>query len=151
MTADQLIEALRSDPNRLSPTSFAVFIPDPAPTGLTVGAEVEIKLPGPWNGPVRVADIEPSLLRLETLEDHMEAGRIEFTATEANDVLTFTIDSLATSGDQAFDLLYRKLRIAKQFQSEMWAQVLEAAVDISGGRQQGRLQFLTTVFTGEQP
>lgn len=150
MTAAELLEAFRSDPNRFSPTSFAVFVPDPAPRGLIPGSTVEIKLPGPWDGPVLVAETEPLLLRLETRNDHMEAGRIEFSTSESDGVLTFMIDSFATSGDQAFDLLYRKLRIARKFQAEMWARVLEAAVDVSGGRQQGRLEIQTIVFTGGQ-
>ena len=146
MSAEQLLDAFRRDPNRFSPTSFAVFVPDPSPRGLLEGTEVEVKLPGPWDGPVRVTEATASLVRFETLDGHMEAGRIEFTAEDVDGGIRFSIDSLAKSGDAAFDWLYRSARIGKQFQSEMWAQVLEAAVRVSGGHQEGRLHFTTTTF-----
>ena len=148
LDAAELLEAFRVDPNCFSPTSFAVFVPDPAPSGLSEGAEVDVKLPGPWDGPVRVALIDPHRVRFETRDGHMEAGRIEFSVHDESGVVSFTIESIARSGDPAFNLLYSKLKIGKQFQSEMWAQVLEAAVGISGGTQQGRILVQTTIYHG---
>jgi Domain of unknown function (DUF1990) len=146
-----LIDRFRRDPNQFSPTSYATFVPDPAPAGLEEGDTLEVKLPGPWNGPVRVRRITPTSVRLETLQGHMEAGLIEFAARSLHGGVEFSIHSLARSGDRPFDALYTRLRVAKQVQSQMWAQVLEAAVRESGGRQQGRLQLDTVIFTGRRP
>ena len=150
LSAAALMSAFRGDPNRFSPTAFAVFEPDPTPRGLTEGQDITVKLPGPWDGPVRVGLVTDSSVRLYCRNGHMEAGRIDFTATEEAEVVQFTIDSVARSGDEVFEFVYRRLRIGKQFQSEMWAQVLEAAVHISGGVQQGRLHFRTTEYDAQR-
>jgi len=145
----ELVEAFRRDPNRFSPTSFATFVPDPAPEGLGEGATVEVKLPGPWDGPVHVRLVQPERIRFETLDGHMEAGWIEFRSSKLDgDVTVFEIESFARSGDEVFDFLYQRLGIGKRVQTEMWAQVLESAVTASGGRQQGRLFIDTVVYQG---
>lgn len=97
--ADQLLESFRRDPNRSSPTSFATFVPDPRPEGLSEGDTYEVKLPGPWDGPIHVRTVEPDRVRLETLCGHMEAGWIEFRASATDNVIDFTIESYARSGD----------------------------------------------------
>lgn len=146
LTPDDLIGEFRQDPNRFSPTSFALFAPSPGPEGLTVGDETTVHLPGPWDGPVVVSVAEPGTLRLETRAGHMEAGWIEFTARTEDEVLVFQIESLARSGDSVFDALYHSGRIAKVVQTEMWVRVLEAAVQVSGGRPEGRVFIETTVY-----
>ncbi len=152
LDADQLLEAFRHDPNRFSPTAYATFVPNPAPDGLAEGDTLEVKLPGPWDGPVHVRRIEPTRIRIETLGGHMEAGWIEFRTSLAEDNVTvFEIESFARSGDEIFDALYHKVGIGKLFQSEMWAQVLESAVVASGGNQQGRLDLRRSSTKGPQP
>ena len=144
-----LIEAFRRDPNRFSPTSFATFEPSPGPEGPQVGDEITVRLPGPWDGPVTVVAVEPTLLRFETREGHMEAGWIEFTARlDQQDATVFEIESLARSGDELFDALYHPGKIARFVQTEMWVRVLEAAVSISGGRCQGRPVVDTIIYRG---
>jgi len=145
-SAPDLLERFRRDPNSFSPTSFAVFVPDPAPAGLSEGETYEIKLPGPWDAPVVVSVVSENRIRLETRQGHLEAGWIEFRTRADGPRLCFEIESFARSGDQAIDLLYRTARIAKLVQTEMWVQVLEAAVEQSGGRQFGKVSIETTVY-----
>lgn len=148
LSPEELITMFRRDPNRFSPTSFARFAPNPGTDGLQVGDETTVRLPGPWNGPVIVSNAEENALRLETRPGHMEAGWIEFTAGLEDDVLIFQIESLARSGDAAFDALYHPGVIAKLVQTEMWVRVLEAVVEVSGGQPQGRVYVETAVYQG---
>lgn len=151
LNAWALVDAFRQDPNQFAPTSYATFVPDPSPEGLTEGDESTVKLPGPWDGPVRVATVEPGRLRLETLVDHMEAGWIEFTATTPGDEsVVFTIESFARSGDPVFDVLYHQVGIGKLLQTQMWVRTLESLVEASGGRQVGRITVTTTIYLGAE-
>ena len=148
MSPTELVEAFRSDPNRFSPTSYAVFSPDPTPEGLELDDRLEVKLPGPWNGPVRVSAVGEDHVRLETMEGHLEAGWIRFSAKHSADHIAFQIESVARSGDALFDVLYHRVGIAKAFQTETWAQVLEGGVRVSSGHQIGRIQASTIIYEG---
>lgn len=150
VSAEDLLRHFRIQPNRFSPTDFATFRSDESGTAvsLSAGEEVTVSLPGPWDGPVVVAVVEPNRLRLETLDGHMEAGWIEFRATELTnpDRLWFEIESMARSGDIVFDALYHPLRIGRLVQSEMWINVLEAAAQQSGGTIEGVPTISTTIY-----
>ena len=47
---------------------------------MEVGDEYVVRMPGPWDGPVRVVEVTPTSFRLATLDGHLEAGQIEFRA-----------------------------------------------------------------------
>src|SRR5690242_1275539 len=76
-----LLRRLTGDLNSVAPRTFARFVKvrgdDEA---LAVGDELVVRMPGPWDGPVRVVDVGPRSFRLATLEGHLEAGQIEFRA-----------------------------------------------------------------------
>lgn len=150
LSPDELIEAFRSDPNQFSPTSFAEFEPAAVGAGMSLGTKHVVRLPGPWDGPVIVTKAEERLLRLETLDDHLEAGWIEFSTRPNKDGVEFMIESLASSGDPLFDLLYHRGRVGKFVQTEMWVRVVEAAAEISGGEQVGRVHVNTTIYEGRR-
>ena len=67
---------------------------------IEVGEEIRVRLPGPWNGPVRVIAVSECSFRLATLRGHMEAGEIEFRARDDGDRLVFEIESWARSSDR---------------------------------------------------
>ncbi len=146
LSASDLLDHFRTDPNAFSPTSFAVFDPDPGPAGMRVGDELTVRLPGPWDGPVVVAESDEGRVRFETREGHMEAGWIEFTSMAKNGETIFQIESLARSGDAVFDTLYHSVKLGRLVQTEMWIRVLEAAMAISGGRLRGRPTVETTIY-----
>ena len=125
---------LIADPNRAAPSEFARFMKTLGSEGeMEPGDEYSVRMPGPWNGPVRVLAVSPTSFRLATLEGHLEAGQIEF-AVHENDGLVFSIESWARSGDRLSKLLYQNLRMAKEVQLHMWTSFLERAVHRSGGR-----------------
>ena len=144
----EIIAEFRRKPNDFSPTSFATFDPPPGKDGMTVGDELTVRLPGPWDGPIVVTDTEPLLVKFETLEGHMEAGWIRFSARQAGQEVVFEIESLARSGDPVFDALYHPGKVAKLVQTEMWVRVVEAGVEFSGGRSVGRVIVDTTIYEG---
>jgi hypothetical protein len=144
MSAEQLMEKVQSDPNRTSPTKFARFqLTHGAGGRLRIGDEFVVRMPGPWDGPVRVIDVGPRSFRLATLAGHLEAGQIEFRARTEHDLLVFEIESWARSSSWFVNLLYHRLRMAKEVQAHMWISFLERVVDLSGGCMAGGIDIET--------
>jgi len=110
---------------------------------LRLDDELIVRMPGPWDGPVRVVRREPDSFRLATLEGHLEAGEIEFRAARDGDALTFEIESWARAGDKLADLLYNKLRLAKEIQLNMWSHFCVRAAALAGGRPKGGVTIRT--------
>jgi hypothetical protein len=144
LSAAELIDALAADPNRGSPTAFARFVKLAGQEGrLAVGDELVVRMPGPWDGPVRVVARTPTSFRLATLAGHLEAGQIEFRARDEDGGLVVEIESWACSGDRFADLLYSHLRMAKEVQVHMWVSFLERAARLGRGRLTGGIEIVT--------
>jgi hypothetical protein len=114
-----------------------------APGALHEGDEFVVRMPGPWDGPVRVVRRDASCFRLATLDGHLEAGEIEFRAAADGDGLTFEIESWARAGDRLSGLLYNNLRLAKEIQLNMWSHFCVRAARMAGGRPQGGITIRT--------
>lgn len=93
-------------------------------------------MPGPWDGPVRVVATGDRSFRLATLQGHLEAGQIEFRVDDG-DLMQFEIESWARNADRLADLLYHRIRMAKEVQLHMWISFLEGAAKLAGGRMTG--------------
>lgn len=144
---EELISQLTSDLNQASPSEFARFEKvHGRDDALEVGDELVVRMPGPWDGPVRVLRVTPTSFRLGTLRGHLEAGQIEFSATDEAG-LVFTIESWARSGDRLANLLFERLRMAKEVQLHMWTSFLERVIDLSGGHRTGRIEIRTRRVT----
>jgi uncharacterized protein (UPF0548 family) len=136
-----------ADPDRAAPSEFATFQKlHGEPGALRVNDEFVVRMPGPWDGPVRVASTSPRSFRFVTLARHLEAGQIEFRATNGEQ-LEFEIESWARSGDRLSELLYDRLRISKEVQFHMWTSFLERVVKLAGGRRDGGLRIETRKVT----
>lgn len=136
LSGEDVISYICAEPNRVTPTemaTFETFDGEPA-RDLQVGDELIVRLPGPWDGPVRVIERTPATLRFATLRGHLEAGEIEFrTSTDDRGFLEFRIDSWARSGHRLFDLLYGRFPIGRELQLHMWAQFCRRVAAVSGG------------------
>jgi hypothetical protein len=143
--ADELMEAIECNPNATSPTTFARFQRvDGGNNRMSVGDEFVVRMPGPWDGPVRVVQAGPRSFRLATLAGHLEAGQIEFrVAPDGESRLMFEIESWARSSSWLVNLLYHRLRMAKEVQAHMWISFLERVVRLSGGRMTGGIELYT--------
>jgi hypothetical protein len=136
LSGEQLIDYILEEPNRVAPTEMARFetVDGHPARNLTLGDELVVRLPGPWNGPVRVIDRTPTSFRFATLQGHMEAGEIEFrTRTNQRGFLEFRIESWARSGDRVFHLLYERFPIGRELQQHMWSQFCRRVAAVSGG------------------
>jgi hypothetical protein len=140
----EVIGRFAGDPNCGAPAEVAVFEKTVGEPGeLRVGDEFVIRMPGPWNGPVRVIAQSPTSFRLATLRGHLEAGQIEFRCRREGDGLQFEIESWARAGDRLSHLLYNRLRLAKEIQLNMWLETcLRLARDL-GGKPRGGVQVHT--------
>jgi Domain of unknown function (DUF1990) len=144
MSPEDLIAAVAGDLNKVTPTEFAVFQKvHGAEDGMEVGDEYVVRMAAPWDGPVRVVHRTPRSFRFATLDGHLEAGQIEFRAQPAPEGLRFEIESWARSGDRLSNLLYHKLRMAKEVQLHMWTSFLERVAKASGGRLTGGIDIHT--------
>jgi uncharacterized protein (UPF0548 family) len=142
MTPTTLMERIKENLDRIAPSEFATFQKlDEGPMG--VGDEYIVRMPGPWDGPVRVIATGPTWFRLATLDGHLEAGQIEFRARSDHRSLRFEIESWARSGDRLSDLLYSHLRLSKEVQLHMWTSVLERVVKLAGGHSDAGLTITT--------
>jgi hypothetical protein len=143
MTPPALIDLVSAKLNQASP-EMAVFRKTRGARGaLREGDEFIVRMPGPWDGPVRVVRREENSFRLATLAGHLEAGEIEFRAEPDGDVLRFEIESWARAGDRLSALLYNKLRLAKEIQLNMWSHFCLRAAALAGGRPQGGISIRT--------
>jgi hypothetical protein len=145
LDAAELMNKLQADLNRASPTKFARFQLLHGERGrLRVGDEYVVRMPGPWDGPVRVVDVGSCSFRLATLTGHLEAGQIDFrsSANEDSEVV-FEIESWARSSGAVVNLLYHRLRMAKEVQAHMWISFLERVVQLAGGRMTGGIELDT--------
>jgi Domain of unknown function (DUF1990) len=147
---DELMEAIQRDPNSASPKTFARFQRVHGGNDrLSEGDEFVVRMPGPWDGPVRVVQAGPRSFRLATLAGHLEAGQIEFrVAPERDGLVMFEIESWARSSSRLVNLLYHRLRMAKEVQAHMWISFLERVVRLSGGRMTGGIELHTERING---
>jgi hypothetical protein len=151
LDAEQLMACIVSDPNTVAPTEFARFTKVEGEKGrMAEGDEFVVRMPGPWDGPVRVVEVTPTSFRFATLDTHLEAGQIEFRAEDAGGDIVFTIESWARSGDRLSRVMYQRLRMAKEVQLHMWTSFLERAVRIAGGRLAAGIDVDTRVVDDEE-
>jgi hypothetical protein len=158
MSPAALMTSVAANLNRVSP-EMAVFRKTRGADGaLRQGDEFVVRMPGPWDGPVRVAHRDDTSFRLVTLTGHLEAGEIEFRAARDGDELRFEIESWARAGDRLSDVLYNRLRLAKEIQLNMWSHFCVRTARLAGGRPQGgvtvrtrRLDWPPPSAAAEQP
>ena len=143
MAPEELVARVSADLDRVAPSEFASFAKVLGVDGtMAVGDEYVVRMPGPWDGPVRVIERTASSFRFVTLDGHLEAGQIRF-AARRGELLEFSIESWARAGDRLSNLLYEHLRMSKEIQLHMWTSVLERVAELAGGRLTGGIEIRT--------
>lgn len=151
MGAEDLIDAIARDPNLASPFEVARFVKTSGRLGeMREGDEYVVWMPGPWNGPVRVAERTATSFRLATMTGHMEAGEIEFRAAPTDEGLLFEIESAARSGSAPASLIFGPLRFAAEIQLHMWAHFCERTARIAGGTPAGPVRATTVRYPDDR-
>jgi hypothetical protein len=144
--AADLVDAIGRDMNRCVVPGVARFDYVAASGAMRVGEELVVRMPGPWDGPVRVLTRDASAFRLGTLTGHLEAGQIEFAARDlgaSGDDLEFGITTWARAGDRVADVLYTRLGLAKEIQYLLWVEFCVRAAALAGGRVSGGVTVVT--------
>jgi len=148
LDAASVIANIREDINRVVPGGIAHFrkIAGDEDGPLSVGDEFVVRMPGPWDGPVRVIELTPTSFRLATLDGHLEAGQIEWRAQDVDDgALRFEVESWSRPGDRLSEIAHHRLRMAKEVQLHMWTSVLENVVELVAGRMSAGVDIHTAV------
>ena len=144
----EVMERMTADLDRVAPSEFATFQEIGEETDrLKVGDHYVVRMPGPWDGPVRVVAVGPSSFRLATLPGHLEAGQIEFRISSDHRSLWFEIESWARSGDRFSNLLYDRLGVSKEVQLHMWSSVLRRVIGLTEGRMEGGIVIVTRIVS----
>jgi hypothetical protein len=144
--AAALVEQLREDPNQVTPGGLAHFLKTAGGDGpLRSGDEFVVRMPGPWDGPVRVVEADEQGFRFATMEGHLEAGQIAWHARDEDDRLVFEIESWARPGDGLSAFLHHRLRMAKEVQLYMWTSVCERVARRAAGAVDGGIDIETRV------
>jgi hypothetical protein len=138
----ELVARMREDLDAFAPSEFASFHRTAGDGPMAAGQEYLVRMPGPWDGPVRVVEAGATSFRLATLAGHLEAGQIVFRAAGDGE-LEFSIESWARSGDRLSNLLYTRARMAKEVQLHMWVSFLERVIEYSGGHRSGPIEIET--------
>ncbi|MFN2477720.1 MAG: DUF1990 family protein [Pseudonocardiaceae bacterium] len=148
MTAQELISTLATDLNQAVPSEVTSV--DKDSDDLAVGDDLVVRMPGPWDGPVRVVERTETSFRFATLLNHMEAGQIEFRARPRGSSLQFEIEAWARPGCPIVNLLYTHLGLAKEIQLNMWVRCCLGAADVAGGRVRDGVTINTRVVEESQ-
>jgi hypothetical protein len=144
LNATGLMARVQADPNVVAPSALARFVKTVGEDGhMGVEDEFVVRMPGPWDGPVRTLEVTPRSFRFATLDGHLEAGQIEWRAQDRNGLLEFQVESWARAGDRLSALLHGKLRMAKEVQLHMWSSVVERVARVSGGNLVAGVEIVT--------
>lgn len=131
---EEVMRALAGNPNLAAPVEVAVFRKTKGePEQSAVGDEFVVRMPGPWDGPVRVVDQTPTSFRFATLQGHLEAGQIQFSLEEVDGHLRFLIESWTTAGTRLSAVLYDRVHVMKEMQFHMWTFYCERITRLTGG------------------
>lgn len=133
-----LMERLTADLDQAAPEAIT-FQKELGRRGeLAVADEYRVRMPAPWDGPVRVVHRDERSFRFGTLSRHLEAGQIEFSAhDQADGSVVFAIEAWSRAGDRLADLVYNHLRIAKEMQVALWIDFCVNVVGLAGGHRRG--------------
>ena len=144
LPAEELMARLQANPDSAAPSEFATFRKVSGDEGaMRPGDEYIVRMPGPWDGPVRVIEVSARSFRFMTLAGHLEAGQISFRVEGEDGRIRFDIESWARSGDRLSNLLYDSMRMSKEIHLHMWTSFLERVIRMSGGQRDGGLRIDT--------
>lgn len=153
LNPEQLMARMSENLDGVAPSEFATFQKLEGREGqLDTGHRYVVRMPGPWDGPVRVVVADATSFRLATLSGHLEAGQIEFRVSADHRSLWFEIESWARNGGRFSDLVYSRLRISKEVQLHMWSSVLQRIVRLAEGKMEGGVVITTRrIAPGDLP
>jgi len=139
LTAARLMAVIAADPNVIAPAEVLRFEKTRgAPGRLDEGDELLIRMAGPWNAPVRVVRRWDVGFRLAARREHPQLGQLDFRARDEDGEIVVEIQTRERASGVAFHLL-RRIGLIGRMQSYTWAEMLENAAQLAGGRHLDRI------------
>jgi NADH dehydrogenase len=150
--ADALFERFRRQFHELSPDQMDLAAEPGAPTAvLERGQTVTMALPLRGNVQVRVAELGPTLLTLQTVQGHPLAGAVRFTlgplpTSVDTGVLRFEVDIY----DRAANVIdwLAMATVGGRLQNTTWQEMVQTVVRESGGAAEAGVQSEETTLEG---
>lgn len=144
LTPSVLISKIGADPAPFMPPELAQFEKTVGAVGMmAVDDEFVVHIRSPWDGPVRVTEVSKTSFTFVTLDGHMEAGVIRFSAQNLPEGLRFQIESWARSADELVDALYDDVGVAREAQRATWTFFCMQVAEHFGGTPLGPVEVIT--------
>jgi hypothetical protein len=139
LTADRLLAIIAADPNVIAPSEVLRFEKVRGEPGrLRETDELLIRMAGPWNGPVEVTRRWDEGFRLTATRGHPQLGQVEIRAREEGGAIAMEIQTRERAAGMGFHALGR-IGLIRRMQSYTWAEMLENAAQLAGGRRLDRI------------
>jgi hypothetical protein len=139
LSAERLLAIIAADPNVIAPTEVLRFdktAGEPGP--LQEGDELLIRMAGPWNAPVSVTRRWSQGFRLSSARGHPQLGQVELRVRDEDGRIAMEIQTRERAAGFGFHALQR-IGLIRRMQSYTWAEMLENAAQLSGGRPPERI------------
>lgn len=139
LTADRLLAIIAADPNVIAPSEVLRFEKVRGERGrLRESDELLIRMAGPWNGPVKVTRRWDEGFRLTATRGHPQLGQVEIRLRDEDGEIAMEIQTRERAAGIGFHVLQR-IGVIRRMQSYTWAEMLENAAQLSGGRRPDRI------------
>lgn len=143
LDAKRLMAVITTDPNVIAPVEVLRFERAAAEAGgLREGENLLIRMAGPWNAPVEVTRRWDTGFRLAATSGHPQLGQFELSGYDDDDGLAIEIRTRERSAGPGFHLL-RRVGLIRRMQTYTWAEMLENAGQLAGGRPLARITVQT--------
>ncbi|TWT54863.1 hypothetical protein Pla22_25170 [Rubripirellula amarantea] len=148
-SAEEIIANVQAFPGRYCDPRLAEFNKTRGEEGqMAVGDRYHISISGPWDGPVETIAIDERSFTFITLDGHLEAGFIRFSANPVKDTIEFRIESWAASAGPMVWFTYSGLKITEKMQTKMWRHYCLKIAAVTGKNVIGPLH-ISTICLGE--
>jgi hypothetical protein len=139
LTAERLLAIIAADPNAIAPSEVLRFERSTGEQGrLEEGDELLIRMAGPWNAPVRVTRRWSEGFRLAATSGHPQLGQVELRVRDEDGRIVMEIQTRERAAGLGFHVLQR-IGLIRRMQSYTWAEMLENAAQLAGGRPPERI------------
>jgi hypothetical protein len=139
LTAERLLAIIAADPNVIAPSEVLRFERTKGEQGrLEEGDELLIRMAGPWNAPVKVTRRWAEGFRLAATGGHPQLGQVELRVRDEDGRIAIEIQTRERAAGLGFHVLQR-IGLIRRMQSYTWAEMLENAAQLAGGRPPERI------------
>jgi hypothetical protein len=151
LTAERLLAIIAADPNAIAPSEVLRFERTTGRQGrLEEGDELLIRMAGPWNAPVKVTRRWSEGFRLAASRGHPQLGQVELRVRDEEGRITMEIQTRERAAGLGFHVLQR-IGLIRRMQSYTWAEMLENAAQLAGGRPLERIAVGSWSEQGSRP